>query len=102
MYETILKVLDGEITAKGAAARLLVSERTIHRKIKAFLQQGAQGFAHKSRGREAINKTDGALLAQVVWLYETKYIGYNFTHFHQRYCQESCALFLNAPCKSSA
>jgi len=84
MYETILKVLDGQIDVERAAARLGVTPRTIHRKISAYLQLGAKGFAHKSRGREALNKSDGALLAQIVWLYETRYIGYNFTHFHQK------------------
>lgn len=84
MYKTILKVLDGEISIERAAAKLCVTPRTIRRKIDAFLQEGAQSFIHKSRGKEALNKTDGALLAQVVWLYETKYIGYNFTHYHQK------------------
>ena len=53
MYETILKVLDGEISVERAASRLCVSVRTVQRKISAYLQEGAQGFAHKSRGREA-------------------------------------------------
>ena len=88
VYETILKVLDGQIDIERAAASLCVSPRTIYRKIDTFLREGAAGFAHKSRGKEALNKTDGALLAQVVWLYETRYIGYNFTHFHQKLAEK--------------
>jgi transposase len=84
MYEIVLKVLDGNLTRKQAAARLGVSQKTIGRKIDIFLKEGAKGLAHKSRGSEPINKTDGTLLAQVVLLYETRYIGYNFTHFHQK------------------
>ena len=78
MYETILKVLDGAITNEQAANVLGVTERTVRRKIDTFLQLGAAGFAHGSRGRAAHNRTDPAKLAQVVWLYETRYAGYNF------------------------
>lgn len=84
MRTIIMRVLDGELSIEQAAARLCVTPRTVRRKIDAFLQEGARGFAHKSRGREALNKTDGALLAQIVSLYETEYIGYNFTHYHQK------------------
>lgn len=88
MYKTILRVLDGELSIDRAAAKLCVTPRTVRRKIDIFLRQGAKGLAHKSRGREALNKTDGALLAQVVWLYETRYINYNFTHFHQKLAEK--------------
>ena len=88
MYETVLQVLDGSITKEQAAARLGVSERTVRRKIDAILHEGMGGIIHKSRGKSAHNRTDPAKIAQVVWLYETRYIGYNFSHFHQKLVEE--------------
>lgn len=88
MYETIIQVLDGAITKEQAANKLGVTERTVRRKIDTFLQLGAAGFAHKSRGRAAHNRTDPAKIAQVVWLYETRYVGYNFSHYRQKLLED--------------
>ena len=50
MYELVLKVLDGELTHEQAAAKAMVSKRTIYRKVNDYLRGGMGALAHKSRG----------------------------------------------------
>lgn len=88
MYDIILKVLDGALTVEQAAAMAAVSTRTIYRAIERVTRTGKAGLAHRSRGRDARNRTPRETIAAVVALYEGDYAGFNFAHFHQKLAED--------------
>ena len=84
MQEMILKVVNDGLSYERAAARYGVSERTVRRKVEIYLKSGMGALAHGSRGRLALNRTPRDVEERIVRLYEGPYVGYNFTHFHQK------------------
>ena len=84
MSEMVRKVLNDGMSYERAAARYGVSERTVRRKVEIYLKLGAKGLSHKSRGRLSLNKTPEGIEDKILLLYEGRYSGYNFTHFHQK------------------
>jgi transposase len=84
MKEMVMKVLNDGMSYEQAAARYGVSERTVRRKVDIYLKMGAKALAHKSRGQMAPNRTSQSIEERIIWLYENRYAGYNFTHFHQK------------------
>jgi len=81
MYDEVSQVIDGKISVGEAASRLQVSRRTVYRKINAYLYEGIEGFSHKSKGRAPNNELSLDTWNRIVWLYQTKYEGYNFSHY---------------------
>lgn len=55
-YETIIKVVNGEIKRKEASILLGVSVRQIDRLKIIYYSEGKEGFIHKNRGKSNINK----------------------------------------------
>jgi transposase len=84
MQEMVQKILNDGMSYGRAAARYGISERTVRRKVDIYLKMGAGALAHGLRGRVALNRTASDREARIVWLYENRYVGYNFTHFHQK------------------
>jgi transposase len=54
--ETIIKVINGELTQKKAAEQICISLRQMKRLCKKFHDEGLQGLAHKSRGKASNKK----------------------------------------------
>ncbi|MCL2757539.1 MAG: ISNCY family transposase [Coriobacteriia bacterium] len=84
MSEMVKKVLNDGMSYERVAERYGVSERTVRRKVDIYLRLGARGLAHKSRSRLASNRTPVDIEDKILSLYEGRYAGYNFTHFHQK------------------
>jgi transposase len=84
MQEMVMKVLNDGMSYERAAARYGISERTVRRKVDIYLKMGAGALAHGSRGKAASNRTAPEREDRIVQLYENRYAGYNFTHFHQK------------------
>ena len=71
-------------TNKQIAAALGLSVRQVQRLKKALREEGLAGLAHGNRGSEAAHALPEDVAARVVKLYETKYTGFNFCHFHEK------------------
>lgn len=84
MKEMIMKVLNDGMSYERAASRYGVSERTVRRKVDIYLKEGIGALPHRSRGRCAQNRTPEDIEDRILSLYEGRYAGYNFTHFHQK------------------
>jgi transposase len=84
MKETIQKILYDNLSIEQAAVRTGCCKRTIRRRLDIYLKEGAGGLAHKSRKRAAQNRIPHETEERIVYLYENRYQGYNFTHFNQK------------------
>ena len=82
-YETIIKVVNGEIKRKEASMLLGVSVRQIDRLKIIYYSEGKEGFIHKNRGESNINKKDDKLIKELEVLYLEEYHDYNFEHFYE-------------------
>ena len=82
-YETIIKVVNGEIKRKEASILLGVSVRQIDRLKIIYYSEGKEGFIHKNRGKSNINKKDDKLIKELEVLYLEEYHDYNFEHFYE-------------------
>lgn len=82
-YETIIKVVNGEIKRKEASVLLGVSVRQIDRLKIIYYSEGKKGFIHKNRGKSNINKKDDKLIKELEVLYLEEYHDYNFEHFYE-------------------
>nr|CAK98834.1 putative transposase of is1202 family protein [Spiroplasma citri] len=78
------KLLNNEITKKRAAKILDLSIRRIEQLMKIYDTQNMTSFAHHSRGRTAYNKTKPEICENILNLYKTKYIDFNFIHFKEK------------------
>ncbi|WFG96305.1 hypothetical protein M0C40_09570 [Spiroplasma citri] len=83
-YKTIEKVINNEITKKCAAKILDLSIRRIEKLMKIYDTQNMTSFAHHSRGITAYNKTKPEICENILNLYKTKYIDFNFIHFKEK------------------
>lgn len=77
----IEKVIARQMTVKGAAEFLDLSTRQVLRLKKTYLEKGAQGIAHKNRGRKPAHTIPDSVKERVAELYHTKYYGSNNSHF---------------------
>lgn len=82
-YDTIQKVVNGEITKQDAEKILDLSRRQINRLIHIFIKQGKEGFIHKNKGRSNPNKKDSKILEEIKELYFKEYYDYNFEAFYE-------------------
>ncbi|QED24007.1 hypothetical protein [Spiroplasma citri] len=58
-----------------------MSIRRIEQLMKIYDTQNMTSFADHSRGRTAYNKTKPEICENILNLYKTKYIDFNFIHF---------------------
>jgi transposase len=71
-------------TNKEIATALALSVRQVQRLKKALREEGPVGLAHGNRGSEAAHALPRDVAARLLELYETKYTGFNFSHFHEK------------------
>ena len=83
-FETIEKVVNGDITRKEAEFELNKSRQQIYRLINIYKSEGEKGFIHKNRGRSNPNKIDRNIIEELENLYLTKYYNFNFEHFLEK------------------
>ena len=77
----VLNSLAAEHMTLDQAAELMgVTPRHARRILAAYRESGAAALAHGHRGRRPINATPEALVAEVVQLARTRYVGVNHTH----------------------
>jgi transposase len=71
-------------TNKQIAGARALSVRQVQRLKKALREEGPVGLAHGNRGSEAVHALPEEVAVRVLELYETKYTGFNFSHFHEK------------------
>lgn len=84
-YETIEKVVNGEITRKEAMAELSLTRQQIYRLIIIYHNDGKNGFSHKNKNKIPKNKKDDSLIHELEELYLEKHYDFNFVHFYEDY-----------------
>ena len=82
-YDTISKFVSKEINLRETMDLLNLTERQIYRLKKIYVENGKEGFIHKSRGKANFNKKDDKLIEKLEALYLEKYYDYNFEHFYE-------------------
>ena len=83
-YETIKRVIAGELTRKEAASELKLNIRQIDRLKKIYKESGQEGFIHGNRGKPNPNKKNDNLINELEELYLNEYYDYNFEHFYEK------------------
>ena len=73
-------LLSAAISITEAAGLLGISERQVRRLLSAYRADGAAALAHGNRGRHPANAIDAAVVASVVALATTTYVGFNHHH----------------------
>ena len=81
-YETIAKVINGELTRKEAMFELHKSRQQIYNLIKLYNEQGKEGFIHKNKGKIPSNKLNRQFIEEIEDLYLNEYYDYNFEAFY--------------------
>lgn len=81
-YTTIEKIINDEITIKEAMCILNQSRRNINRLNNKYKDEGKDGFIHKNKGKENINKKSYKIINQLEDLYLKEYYDYNFSAFY--------------------
>ncbi len=84
-YETIDKVINGEMTRKEASVELNLSLRQIDKLKRKYIANGKNGFIHGNRGKSNPNKKDEDLIKTLEELYLEKHYYFNFEHFYEDY-----------------
>ena len=75
------ELLAGRMTGQEAAEMLGLSLRHTRRLLAAYRREGATALAHGNRGRQAGNRLDPVVAAEVVHLARGEYRDYNDSHF---------------------
>ena len=75
------KIIDGHMTNNEGAIALGITIRQIIRLKNKYISEGAQGIAHKNRGRKPAHALSEETKEQAATLYTTKYHGSNSCHF---------------------
>ena len=75
------RLIEGEITVKGAAEVLGISTRQVKRIKKKVRISGPGAIVHGNRKRKPANAVAGNVKDLVVELKREKYTGTNFSHF---------------------
>src|SRR5690606_8005876 len=79
----IEKLVDQKIKLAEAAELLGLSTRQVLRLKKRYITEGAEGIAHKNRGRKPVHTISEDVKELVAELYRTKYHGSNNCHFSE-------------------
>lgn len=82
-YETIVKIINGELTRKEAMFELHKSRQQIYNLIKVYNEQGKDGFIHKNKGKEPHNKLPNKIINELENLYLDEYYDFNFEAFYE-------------------
>ncbi len=82
-YKIIKDLVDHGGNKNRAAVNLGLSMRQIQRLIKKYKEKGKSGFVHGNRSRKPAKTIDKPISDTIIYLYCTKYQGFNFKHFHE-------------------
>ena len=80
----ISQVERNQLTMDQAAILLKISQRQVWRLLGGYRREGVAGLAHGNRGRRPVNALPAELKAEVLQLAESKYVGFNHTHFTEK------------------
>lgn len=80
-YKVIKELVDHGGNKNRAAITLSISRRQVDRLIIIYKEKGKSGFVHGNRGRIPTKALDKSISENIILLYETKYQGFNFSHF---------------------
>ena len=83
-YETIDKVVNGEMSRKEASVELDLSLRQIDKLKRKYITNGKKGFTHGNRGRTNSNKKDDSLINELEEVYLKDFYDFNFEQFYER------------------
>lgn len=83
-YQTIDKVINGEMTRKEASIELDLSLRQIDKLKRKYITDGKDGFIHGNRGKPNPNKIDNDLIDELEELYLKEFYDFNFEQFYER------------------
>lgn len=73
-----------EVTVRGVAELVGLSERQVYRLKVRFRKWGEQGLAHGNRGRPCRRKLGDKMRERVIRLRKEKYVGFNDHHFTEK------------------
>jgi len=83
--EFVFRELDAHrMTAVEAAQSLGISERQVWRLLAAFRREGVEAVVHGNRGRAPKQTLSPELRQRIAELAQTKYAGFNRTHFTEK------------------
>ncbi len=73
----------GELTQLDGGKLLDLSERQVRRILKRLKREGLRALVHGNRGRPSNRRVPEKVRQRIRELYETKYTGFNLTHFRE-------------------
>ncbi|MEG2610562.1 MAG: hypothetical protein RSA91_07895 [Bacilli bacterium] len=82
-YEIIKNIIDKKGNKLNASIKLDCTLRNINYLIRRYNISGKKGFIHGNRGRNPSCTKDNNLKTTIVYLYNTKYEGANFSYFKE-------------------
>lgn len=82
-YRLGQNVIEGKITIAQFSILVGKSYRQSQRIIQKIRDQDVYGTLHGNKGRKPSNRTSDALRAKIIELLQTKYHGFNLTHFRE-------------------
>ena len=87
-YNTIKELVDHGGNKKRAAINLGLTVRQINRLIIKYKEKGKSGFVHGNRSKKPAKTLDKSFSDNIILLYQNKYQGFNFKHFHDYLLEE--------------
>jgi len=87
-YEIIKKVAHGKTSKNRAAVTIGVTKRTINRLLVKYNTFGKEGFVHGNRNKKPSTSKIDTIKNEIVTLYDLKYEGFNFKHFHEKLIED--------------
>ncbi|MEG2380040.1 MAG: ISNCY family transposase [Bacilli bacterium] len=89
-YNSIKKIINGDISRKEASINLGLSLKQIDRLKNIYRIKGEVGFIHKSRGKDNPHKTNADMINEIEQLYLKEYFDYNFEQFYEKIKSKYC------------
>ena len=83
-YDTIKAVVNERKTIERAQVELGLSRKQIRRLMDTYNNQGRKGFRHGNAKRPPSTAISPQIKNKIVRLYQNKYNGFNFTHYHEK------------------
>ena len=74
-----------KLTQGEEAAQLEMSERTFHRYVVRYTNQGSEGLLDRCLGRVSPRRAGEEDVSDMVALYRDRYSGRNIRHFYEAY-----------------
>lgn len=82
-YDIVKQVVNGRKAKQRAEVELNITRRHLNRLIQRYQTQGRRSFQHGNCKREPSTKIPRTIRKLIVRLYQVKYAGFNFKHFHE-------------------